>query len=189
MQLNCEASEFQQMALLMTSEKINALEQRVEELLARCEQQARQIAGLEADVKVRDETIRERDETLRERDKTIEELRQQIVEMSLKYQESAMAAWMLKQFLVLSRQKAKVYVSSMDNDTRAQLGQFMFQSLPDNAPPMLVEYVRTLTQPDPPKSIISVAHADVAVGVAEDGANVFHHQSNNEEGDKNHGRE
>lgn len=182
MQLSCEASELQQMALLMTSDKINALEQRIAELVARCEQQAQQIARLEA-------AVNERDETIKERDKTIEEQRKQMVEMSLKYQESAITTWMLQQFLVLSRQKAKFYVSSMDNDMRAQLGQFMFQSLPDNAPPVLVEYVRTVTQPEPQQPMIAVSHADVAVGVAEQGSNVFHHQSNNGEGDKNHGRE
>ena len=67
MQLNCEASEFQQMALLMTSDKINALEQRIEELVARCEQQSRLIASLEAAVKDRDEKIKNRDETIEER--------------------------------------------------------------------------------------------------------------------------
>lgn len=35
---------------------------------------------------------------------------------------------------------------------------------------------------------MQVSHADVAVGVAEQGSNVFHHQSNNVEAGKNHGR-
>lgn len=176
MQLNCETDELRQMALLMVGEKINTLEQR--------------IAEQEAELSRKDERIAELELGVRERDDRIEQLQSQIMEMSMKMNGTVLTTWALQQYLVLSQPKATVYVRSVDNRVRAQIGQFLFQALPDNAPPMQLDYVREVTQPEPPIPTIAVGHADVAVGLAEDGAKIFHHyEQYQEKGGENHGRE
>ena len=142
MQLNCETEELRQMALLMVGDKIKALEERIQTLEEQCDQ--------------KDERIRQQDVAIRERDEKITKQQNQIVDMTMKINETTMTTWALQQYLVLSQQKAKVYVRSVDNSMRALLGQFMFQSLPDDAPPVLLDYVRNVTQPETPPTPIFV---------------------------------
>lgn len=148
MQLNCETDELKQMALLIFGDKIHILKQR--------------IAELEADNKAKDQRIETLEKDVKEREDKLAKQQKQIVDMSMKMNETTMTAWALQQFLVLSKQKANVYVHSVDNGTRAQIGQFMFQSLPDNSPPIMLEYVRMMTQPDPPTP--PVIQGDYVVG-------------------------
>lgn len=143
MQLNCETEELRQMALLMFGDKIKVLEERADTLQERCDQ--------------KDEYIRQLEAIIRERDEKITKQQNQIVELSMKINETTMTTWAIQQYLVLSQQKAKIYVRSVDNNMKAQLGQFMFQSLPDNAPTVLLDYVRDVTQPETPPTTMIVA--------------------------------
>lgn len=136
MQLKCETEELRQMALMMFGEKIDALEQRVAELLELCKAKDDRAAALE--------------EALKGRDAIIADQQKQLLELTMNMSDTAMTTWALHQFLVLSMQKTTVYVRSSDNNVRTLLGQFMFQALPDNAPAMQLDYVRDVTKPAPP---------------------------------------
>ena len=144
MQLNLETEELRQMALMIFGDKISAMEQRIAELEALCT--------------AKDIRIEELERAVDERDTKIAAQQNQVMDLTMKMNETTLTTWALKQFLVLSKQKASVYVHSVDNNMRAQLGQFMFQSLPENAPPILVDYVRKVTQPESPEPMVTNNH-------------------------------
>lgn len=142
MQWNCETEEFEQLFQMMIAPKLEERDRRIEELTKKCQLQEDIIANQKQEID--------------NRDATINELREKFIELSKKMNDAAMAAWTINQFLVLSQQKAQIYAQSVDNNTRAHVGQFLFQSLPDNAPQVQIEFVRTITQPEaPPPPLIN----------------------------------
>ena len=153
MQLDLKTEEFKEMAEMLFSDKIERLEKELEE----CRKDAR-MKGLR---------ISELEDMVAERDEKIDRMGEQLYELSVKMNEAAITAWAQKQFVPVSKKKAQVYVRGIDGGTRAVIGHFMLESLPDDAPQIFVEYVSRVTMPEPPVPTINVGYADTVNGVGE----------------------
>ena len=161
--IECKPNELCRLAQEVCGDKMSYLNQCIAELTGLCNEQKGIIDKLEQAVIVKDDIIKKHQE--------------QLIEFTRKMGDATVTTWALNNFLVLSQQKVQEYLNSIDNATRAVIGLFMFQSLPDNAPAIMIDYIKKVTQPEAVSSTVVVNHADVAVGVAENGSQVFHHQS------------